>query len=503
MYQTWTPTNYAPTLHDLDCAGIKIFNDWWDTYIPEYKQVLIKKIMHTYYFEQIGSETPDQFVHYINAHLERIMPYYNQLYKSELIEFNPLINYCLDVNGRTIENLLEKANTSNDKFAKAIRNFAGLTDTSSNQDTISHQSGETTKIDIGHDSYTKDGIEDSTETSDKNGSETEKTTLSKTTDTTHSKTENEDTVTTGSRNLDKTVTERPGQKSTKTMEWGATETGSENIVGMDRNASNGTKEWTEVTDDTSNTNTTNNLNETTQSNSQKDYSDTPQNNVGNEARNYLTNVTWVDDNSTHTADTTTNVAFKDDATKTHTESTTDSGTIDTTKKTDTNKSKGGTDTETTTMSGSNVTDVTEDENTNENKERTLYADSEEKETVKSDENRNLNTINHLDGSTHKEWDEKGSGDSSLDTKGTSLSDSTANVNASSTEQNKENSDVTETAVDNQVKNKESTTDTGSSTNTKGFMNVSASALLEAFRKTFINIDAMIIEELRDNFMLVY
>lgn len=108
----------APTLRDLEKAGVQIFNDWWSTYIPEHRQTLERKIMHTYYFEEIGCETPDRFVHYLNTHLERIMPYYNQLYASELIKINPMLNHSIEVNGRSIENLLKKANTTDDKFAK-------------------------------------------------------------------------------------------------------------------------------------------------------------------------------------------------------------------------------------------------------------------------------------------------------------------------------------------------------------------------------------------------
>ena len=46
-----------------------------------------------------------------------------------------------------------------------------------------------------------------------------------------------------------------------------------------------------------------------------------------------------------------------------------------------------------------------------------------------------------------------------------------------------------------------TTDTGEQRITSGFMNVSSSALIEAFRRTFINVDQMIVDELATNFLL--
>lgn len=55
-----------------------------------YRNVLNKKIVDHYYFREIGAETPGQFNFYLKRLMNEIMPYYNQLYKSKLIEFNPL-----------------------------------------------------------------------------------------------------------------------------------------------------------------------------------------------------------------------------------------------------------------------------------------------------------------------------------------------------------------------------------------------------------------------------
>lgn len=55
-----------------------------------YRNVLNKKILDHYKFREIGFETPALFRHYLKTALNEIMPYYNQLYKSQLLEFNPL-----------------------------------------------------------------------------------------------------------------------------------------------------------------------------------------------------------------------------------------------------------------------------------------------------------------------------------------------------------------------------------------------------------------------------
>lgn len=130
MYQRIDFEEYNFTLGELAEIGYPLFDDTWDTYVPEYKQALCEKIKRYYWFNQIGAETPDRFKHFLNAELERIMPYYNQLYASTLIEFDPMINYAVKTQGRKIENLARVANTDSSSIGKALRSFAN----SSNKD---------------------------------------------------------------------------------------------------------------------------------------------------------------------------------------------------------------------------------------------------------------------------------------------------------------------------------------------------------------------------------
>ena len=57
-----------------------------------YREALNQKIINHYYFREIGMETAELFKRYLNNTMREIMPYYNQLYKSELLEFNPFYN---------------------------------------------------------------------------------------------------------------------------------------------------------------------------------------------------------------------------------------------------------------------------------------------------------------------------------------------------------------------------------------------------------------------------
>ena len=57
-----------------------------------YRESLNQKIINHYYFREIGMETAELFKRYLNNTMREIIPYYNQLYKSELLEFNPFYN---------------------------------------------------------------------------------------------------------------------------------------------------------------------------------------------------------------------------------------------------------------------------------------------------------------------------------------------------------------------------------------------------------------------------
>lgn len=92
-------SKYTIELRDLVNSGFKIFDNSWNTYDPNHKTELCEKIIKHYYFYEIGQETPQMFKHYINEHIARIMPYYNQLYASELLKFEPLYNAYMEMTG--------------------------------------------------------------------------------------------------------------------------------------------------------------------------------------------------------------------------------------------------------------------------------------------------------------------------------------------------------------------------------------------------------------------
>lgn len=69
--------------YDLQLNEYPIFDE-------NYRQKLNQKIINHYYFREIGFETVGLFRFYLKQTLNEIMPYYNQLYESALLEIDPL-----------------------------------------------------------------------------------------------------------------------------------------------------------------------------------------------------------------------------------------------------------------------------------------------------------------------------------------------------------------------------------------------------------------------------
>lgn len=66
-----------------------IFSFYFPIFEPTHRAELCKKILKHYYFREIGSETYGVWKVQLDTRLNDIMPFYNQLYKSEVLEFDP------------------------------------------------------------------------------------------------------------------------------------------------------------------------------------------------------------------------------------------------------------------------------------------------------------------------------------------------------------------------------------------------------------------------------
>lgn len=106
----------------------KIFTSKVSFFDENYRSVLCQKILKHYYLREICCETVGIWTLWMNTRLEEIMPYYNQLYESAKIEFNPMH----DVNLTREHKRTENTDATNNRETNVTSN--GTTNRTSNTD---------------------------------------------------------------------------------------------------------------------------------------------------------------------------------------------------------------------------------------------------------------------------------------------------------------------------------------------------------------------------------
>lgn len=88
-------SHYTTELRYIVESGYNIGLADYPIFDESYRAHLNDKIIEHYYFREIGLETAGLFKRLLNRKMNEIMPYYNQLYKSEMIKIEPLLRVDL------------------------------------------------------------------------------------------------------------------------------------------------------------------------------------------------------------------------------------------------------------------------------------------------------------------------------------------------------------------------------------------------------------------------
>lgn len=123
----------------IEKARPLLFNFQYPIFDESYKPVLETKIIRHFYTREICAETTGLWKFWLENKLNEIMPYYNELYKSALLEYNPLYDtdYTTDHSGNGSSNGTSSSNSSN--VASGSDSSSGTTkSTDSGSDTGSY-----------------------------------------------------------------------------------------------------------------------------------------------------------------------------------------------------------------------------------------------------------------------------------------------------------------------------------------------------------------------------
>lgn len=150
----------------LDKSWHKIFTTKTPFFDESYREVICKKILKHYYLREICCETVGIWKLWVNTKLEEIMPYYNQLYKSQLLEFDPFNDVNLTTSGKRDklgeENFVGKNVTTGETTKKDITfnninsNYQKSTNNFESTDIRNKTTGETSVDDTTTDTGTND-----------------------------------------------------------------------------------------------------------------------------------------------------------------------------------------------------------------------------------------------------------------------------------------------------------------------------------------------------------
>lgn len=102
----------------LQLNNFELFDFQYQFDDPKFRAQLEQSVIDYYYNYEIGTETPDEFKRRFQAKWLSFIDYYNLLYNTTLLTYNPLINYKMN---EALEQLATSNNTQN-----------SVTDTTSN-----------------------------------------------------------------------------------------------------------------------------------------------------------------------------------------------------------------------------------------------------------------------------------------------------------------------------------------------------------------------------------
>lgn len=125
----------------ISSAIPSIFNFNFPIFDESYRTPLETKILRHFYTREIGFETFGLWQLKLETKLNEIMPYYNQLYKSELLEFNPFYDVELGTtNNKNITQNEKRTENATDIF-ESETDSKTTTETTDNQNITDKTTG--------------------------------------------------------------------------------------------------------------------------------------------------------------------------------------------------------------------------------------------------------------------------------------------------------------------------------------------------------------------------
>lgn len=125
---------YTVMVIDLVKKGFDLGLNDYPIFDENYRQILNDKIIDHYAFHEIGFDTPERFKFEINKSLHEIMPYYNEIYKSQLLMLSKPLDHNVNLNETN-----ERLQSSNASSTSNSYNYGASNNKGVYQDTPSEE----------------------------------------------------------------------------------------------------------------------------------------------------------------------------------------------------------------------------------------------------------------------------------------------------------------------------------------------------------------------------
>ena len=483
---------YTMELRELVERHYPLALDRYPIFDENHRDVLNNKIIQHFWYREIGQETPDRFNRMLARKMNEIMPYYNQMYISTLIEFDPLATEYISSTTKDESKTKGKLDAG---YANSLSETTGDVQ-ATNRDLTQKTGLEHTTDYTSNKTANKNGTEtiDSTDNSNysKQGDRTVDTTMERTEDLNEDKTSNTKTV--------RDLTQNVGlvEKTDHTED----QTHNENIT--DKTTLDSTQSFNETKTSTGNKMHTNNITEVGSKDTQ--FSDLPSAMTATEEQ------TEPDEEGNGGGSTITVEGYVTTRTiENTTKNTTDIGNENYTDNTNTNS----------TTNTDQTTDYTREREQTDHIEWVQNHVSDqittEKETTTQDYTHNVkndNTINQHDLSKEV-WGETGESHEAYhadrayqENQTSSQADNThgtQNTMLGENEKNDSERNVAHNSQEASARQENTTTDkTGTiAYESSGRRGISPAKLIEEYRSVILNVDMMVIQALEPLFMQMW
>lgn len=125
-------------------AAPQIFSFDWPIFDEKYRLPLERKILKHYYTREIGLETYGLWKLKLDTKMNEIMPYFNQRYRSETLEFNPF--YDFDVTRDHTNTRAETSNAETNESSNGMNTGSG--NSSENTDSNGSNSRDSKRVNM-------------------------------------------------------------------------------------------------------------------------------------------------------------------------------------------------------------------------------------------------------------------------------------------------------------------------------------------------------------------